>query len=225
MITLPCHLVCDDRENPAVLQPLEKAGAEIARLSAVDYYWRTPIGPGVIQRKSIPDAMTSIKDGTINGEMWAALHEGAAFVYLLLELDQGAIKTTVGNNVMSGHWPTGFGLVSLLNYLDTVQRFGAILHISPDVSLTPLVIAGMMDWSLKAQHAGMYRRGAIEGPKQYGTLLTVPGLSAYRAALLLEKYQSLEEVAGATVSDLASIKGIGASTARKVHAFWREQWR
>lgn len=225
MLILPCHLVCDDRENPVLLKELAAAGAEIARLQAADYFWRTPAGPAVIQRKSIPDAMASIKDGTINSEMWAALHEGAAFVFLLLELDQGAIKTTIGDTVMSGYWPTSFALVSLLNYLVTVQRHGVILHISPDIRLTPLVIASLMNYSLKREHAGMYKHSVTEGPKQYTTLLSVPALSAHRAALLLERYSSLEEVLAASVSELAAIKGIGLNTARKVHAFWREHWQ
>lgn len=215
----------DDREHPVIAQELQQAGACITRLQAVDYCWQTPHGLAVIQRKSLPDAITSIKSGVLDAELYAALSQRAAWVFLLLELEHGQICTGDQNTLIAGGWPTSFHLTGLLNYLASVQRYGVMLHLSPDIRLTARVIAGLQDWTLKPYHSSLAKPPAAIGPQQLMTLMTIPGVSAHRAALLLAWYRTLQEVMQAEVQDLQAIPGIGRATAERLHEYWQAAWR
>lgn len=219
LIPLPFALNVDSSEHPWLCETLVSMGARVERLKAADYRWQINNKLYLVQRKSIIDAIESIESGTLGAQVLASLSQGAAIVFLLLELDQGQFLTTVTDYMKVDGHATHFRMTSLLNYLSSMQRYGAVLHLSPDMSSTPDVIRSLMEYTAKPYHDAIYRptQHLRDDSAQFSTLLTVPQVNRLRGRLLAQEFPTLATVANASEKDLQQIRGVGPATARAIY--------
>lgn len=215
---LPFALDIDSSEHPWLCETLTKMGGRVERLRAADYRWQVGNRLYLVQRKSIIDAINSIKSGTLGAQVLASLGQGATAVFLLLELDQGQFLTTINDYMKADGRATHFQMTSLLNYLSSMQRYGAILHLSPDMGATPNVIRSLMEYTAKPYHDAIYRphQRLRDDSPQFSTLLSVPQVNRMRGHLIAQEFQTLRQVACASENELRQIRGVGPATARAI---------
>ena len=222
-LRLPCELWVDHREHNFLVEEFTRLGAHIGAYQ-VDYHWKTPHGLAVVTRKSLEDARRSIIDGTFGAQVLQCLNQAATWVFVLLELDNGAMGFTVAGTMTDGNRVTGFSINSLLNFLTSQQRLGAYLHLSPDLSMTPWSIVSLMEYTLNPHHTSTYRprKRDPEQPLTLRTLLTVPGIDAVKTRGLSRAFPTIQALANAQIPDLVAVKGVGKSTAARIHHHFRE---
>lgn len=201
-----CVIVADDREPAAAVLPWLRARPEVAltvaRLTVGDYLvedrW-------LIERKTLPDLVASIKDGRLFRQglrLAHARHSGAIILEgraadladcgMRREAIQGAL-VTLG---------LGFGL-PLLRALDAQETAGLLFTIARQARA---FAAGNLP-----RH-GQRPRGKAR--VQSHLLQGLPGIGPARARRLIAHFGSIEAVVGASVAELAAVPGIGAATAR-----------
>jgi len=201
-------IVIDDRElGGGVAEILRaRAGVEvrIERLPLGDYLVDDFL---LVERKTMTDLVESIKDGRLFGQgcrlagadRWAAvILEGTgrdlAECAMRREARQGALITLTVF--------LGIPLLRSLGPEETARLMLYAAHQGRAVATGALARRGR-------RPRGKYR-------VQSRVLQGLPGVGPERAKRLLERFGSLEAVVAASADDLASVQGIGASTAQAI---------
>lgn len=201
-------VVADDRElTGGVVDALERqegVSVAIERLPLGDYLIDDIL---LVERKTLPDLVASIKDGRLF-QQGCRLASSLFRTALILEgtskdLDDSGMR----REAIQG------ALISLTLYL------GIPLLRSRDPSETAqIMLLAARQGRLVA--AGLPRRPGRRPRKkiriQARVLQGLPGVGAERAQRLLERFGSLEAVMRADTDELASVRGIGLTTAEAI---------
>lgn len=207
-ISTPVAIAVDDREVPSgvvdVLRGRGDCSVTIERLPLGDYRLDDAL---LIERKTLPDLVTSIKDGRLFGQgcrlagspLWAALilegtSKDLAGSGMRREAIQGALITLT--------LFLGIPLLRSLNVEETAQLLLFAARQGRTVASGALPRRGR-------RPRGRYR-------VQTRILQGLPGIGPERAKRLLDRFGTVEAVMTAETQELASVRGIGAGTAELI---------
>jgi ERCC4-type nuclease len=213
--TNPLVVVADDREPcPGVVDALRAMpGIEVRveRLPAGDYHVD---GRLLVERKSLRDFAASLVDGRLFKQAVRLARAGSGRVALVLE-GRGAdlAQTGVSREALQG------ALISIsvvlgipvLRALDTEETARLIVYAAGQLRREAAGALPRAGWRPKGKRA-----------RQLYVLQGVPKIGPARAASLLNAFGSIEGVFTADESDLASLPGIGPSTAKAIRWIARE---
>lgn len=204
----PVTVVIDDRESSSgiaeILQQRHGVEVRIQRLSLGDYLVDDVV---LLERKTFPDLVASIKDGRLFGQgcrlagapHWAAVVlEGTSRDLTDCDMRREAIQGA---------------LITLTLFLGI-----PLLRSQHREETARLMLYAARQGRLVATGA-LPRRGRRPRGKsrvQSRVLQGLPGIGPERARRLLERFGSLEAVLTADVEALASVEGIGSSTAKAI---------
>jgi DNA excision repair protein ERCC-4 len=205
----PVHIVVDDRERsggnvPAILAARDDVKMEVARLDVGDYRVERRI---VVERKTAVDFSASLIDGRLFRQA-AALAMTPKRAVLVLE-------------ACGEDWgEAGVRREALQGALITIGVFYAVALLrstGPEETARLLVYLGRQ--SQQAANGGLPRPGyRPKGTRARQIFLVqgLPGVGPERAARLLDRFGSVEAVMTASADALATVKGIGETTAGKM---------
>src|SRR3972149_1124195 len=153
-----------------------------------DYGWYVKGKRSLVQRKHIPgDMLASIQDGRFQRDMQILLEniEQGGRSYLLQEGHWSCDKQGM---ILNPVRPSGWSYEKISELLSTVQEMGIELLISPDISMTALVIISQVRWELKEDHSSLSRRPGLVA--EWGK----PSYASYT----IWSYQGIPGVGGVT---------------------------
>jgi ERCC4-type nuclease len=202
------RIVADDRENAggviAALREREDVALEVRRLDVGDFRVE---GDFVVERKTLRDFAASVVDARLFRQA-AAMAVGARRGVIVLE-SAGATASELG-----------VSRESLQGALITVGVFyGMAVLRSHDAEETARLLVYL------GRQAQRFARGSLARPgyrpkgrraRQLYVLQGLPGIGPGRAESLLNRFGSVENVAKASAEELATVDGIGETTAAKV---------
>lgn len=221
-------VLVDDREqypSPETrVNELRELGvpAKVDRLAAGDYQWAVQFDSTlglffvVVERKSVADFLSSVRDGRINHFLdlsgGGAPHTGT-MRFLLLEGNQFQFAD-FGSNPMSAE--------SLDNALVSLQRLGVVVVRSAGAHATAERIRALRDYTSRADHTTFLRvvRPEPEGiyfnpveKEKVRALMALPGWGEARARAALAHFPTvgavLDAVRARDHKAFADVKGIG----------------
>ena len=176
----------------------------IARLALGDYLIDDSL---LIERKTLPDLVDSIKDGRLFGQGCGLARTGI-WTALILE---GTGKDLAG---------CGMRREAIQGALITLTLFLGIPLLR---SQTPQETARLMLFAARQARTvatgALPRRGRRPRGKyrvQARVLQGLPGIGPERAKRLLDKFGTIEAVMTAAVEELASVRGVGMATAQSI---------
>jgi ERCC4-type nuclease len=204
----PIRIVADDREEAggviAELRARRDVALEVRRLPVGDYLVEERFA---VERKTLADFACSVVDARLFKQA-AALVQGARRAVLVLEgtaADLGA---------------GGASRESLQGALITVSVFyGLAVLRARDAAETARLLVYL------GRQAQRFASGSLPRPgyrpkgkraRQLFVLQGLPGIGPERAARLLERFGSVQAVAAASADDLASVDGLGETTATRI---------
>jgi ERCC4-type nuclease len=204
------RIVVDHRERPsgvpAALAAHPNVHLTIHHLSLGDYRVNDTL---IVERKTLTDFAQSVRDGRLFTQASRLSRVRRARPCLILE----------GTRI--NHWSAALPRSALQGALITVTLvFGlpVLRSSSPEETATLILYA-----------ADQLHRRTINPPKRYGyhpkgtnrqqsyLLQAIPEIGPLKAQRLLANFGSPFGVASATIEDLQTVDGIGASAAAKIH--------
>jgi ERCC4-type nuclease len=202
------RIVADDREIGSgvvdALRRQEGVSVRIERLPLGDYLVD---GALLIERKTLPDLVESIKDGRLFGQGCRLAVSGLRAAMVLEGTGQDLTGSGMRREAIQG------ALISLTLYLGV-----PLLR-----SRHPAETAQLMRFA--AKQGRLVASGTVSRPGrrakrkhlvQSRVLQGLPGVGAERARRLLERFGTLEAVVRADADALASVRGIGQATAEAI---------
>ena len=202
------EIVADDRELPGgvvdVLRHQKEVSLAVRRLALGDYLID---GALLVERKTLPDLVASIKDGRLFGQGFR-LAGSSLRVALILEgtgkdlADCGMRREAIQGALIGLTLYMGIPLLRSRDPGETVQLMLFAARQGRRVA------------SGVAPRPGRRPRGKVR--IQSRVLQGLPGVGSQRARRLLERFGSLEAVMDANVQELASVQGIGKATAEAI---------
>ncbi|OHE89318.1 MAG: hypothetical protein A3G75_00655 [Verrucomicrobia bacterium RIFCSPLOWO2_12_FULL_64_8] len=207
-VPVQVRIVADDRENAggviAELRGRPDVALEVRRLGSGDFVVEERFA---VERKTLADFARSVIDARLFKQA-AALAQGRHRGLLILEgraADQG---------------DGGVSREALQGALVTVSVFyGLAVLRARDAAETARLLVYLGRQAQQFAHGGLHRPGYRPKGKrarQLFVLQGLPGVGPGRAARLLERFGSVQAVAAATATDLATVDGIGGTTAAKI---------
>ena len=208
------NILIDDRERSQpirqALTAMEGVTCEVQRLAMGDFQVD---GRLVFERKTLPDFALSVIDGRLFRQM-GRLAASPLKGVLILEgksstLRQGEIQREA--------------LQGALITTSLVLGIPVLRALSPEETARLMVFAGRQVNRMAA--GGISRSGYRPKGKrkqQLYILQSLPGVGPARAARLLERFGSVQNVLHAGVEDLTAVSGIGADTSRRIRWAVRE---
>lgn len=202
------RVVADDRETAggviAELQGRAEVALEVRRLPVGDFMVEERFA---VERKTLADFAQSVIDARLFKQA-AALAQGTQRGVLILE------------GTASASAELGVSRESMQGALITVSVFyGLAVLRARDAAETARLIVYL------GRQAQRFARGALPRPgyrpkgrraRQLYVLQGLPGVGPERAARLLDRFGSVQAVASASPADLATVDGIGESTAARM---------
>jgi len=202
------HVVADDREQAGgvveALQHLAGVALEVRRLTCGDYRVEDRL---VVERKTLADFARSVVDARLFRQTVAMVRSARRGI-LIIEADGSDLAAT------------GLSRESMQGALITVGVFYglAVLRSSgPGETAQLLLYLGRQ--ALKYAHGGLSRPGYRpkgRRARQLFILQGLPGVGPGRAAGLLDRFGSVQEVAAASAEELDSVPGIGEGIAARI---------
>lgn len=201
------RIVADDRENAggviAELRALADVEVEVRRLPVGDFVVEDRF---TVERKTLTDFALSVVDARLFKQA-AALAQGSRRGVLILEGRRADLRSEMSRESLQGA-------------LITVGVFYGLAVLR---SLDPAETARLLVYL--ARQARRFARGSLPRPgyrpkgrraRQIFMLQGLPGVGPGRATRLLERFGSVQAVAGASADELATVDGIGKTTAAKI---------
>ncbi|MGD8207954.1 MAG: ERCC4 domain-containing protein [Thiohalocapsa sp.] len=206
--TASIRITADDREaGSSVVESLRTAPGvdlRIARLPVGDYLIDDLL---LIERKTLPDLMASIKDGRLFSQALRLVDAAPRVAVLLEGRSRELVVAGMRREAVQG------ALISITVFL------GIPLLRSMDAAES----ARLMLYAARQQRAYAYgalprkgRRPRGKGATQNRILQGLPGVGPERARRLLQRFGSVESVMTAEREQLRSVDGIGESTAKAI---------
>jgi DNA excision repair protein ERCC-4 len=200
------RIVVDEREKKSGIPDLLKAvgiNLEIKTLPIGDYI----VAPEtVVERKSIPDLISSIFDGRLFDQC-DRLREHFAHPVILMEGNVDELEQIVEN-------PFVF--------------YGALSSIAIDFKI-PIVPTPSAAHTAKLLVSMCSRKEITKGPylkkikksdnlqrQQLSVLCSLPGIGEKLATRMLERFGSPSRMLNASLADLAKVEGLGEARAKKI---------
>jgi len=202
------RVIADDREHAGgvigELQKREGVEVEVRRLATGDFVVEKRF---VVERKTLADFSRSLLDGRLFKQVTALVRAG-----------QRAILILEGSSAEFGTLATTRD--SLQGALLTVGVFFGISVLwSRDPAETARLIVYLARQAQRVARGGLSRSGYRpkgRRARQLFVLQGLPGVGPERAARLLDRFGSVQRVATASAEELAGVKGIGPSTAKRM---------
>ena len=202
-------VTADDRElNGGVIDALRaQRGVSVAveRLPLGDYLID---GALLIERKTLPDLVASIKDGRLFAQGCRLASSPLRTALILEGTGQDLVDSEMRREAIQG------ALISLSLYLGI-----ALLRSRGPVETAQLILFAARQGRQAATGITPRpsRRLRTKRRIQARVLQGLPGVGPERARLLLERFGTLEAVMRAEPEELASVRGIGQATAKMIH--------
>ena len=192
-----------------------------------DYGWYVNGKRSLVQRKHIPgDMLASVQDGRFQRDMQILLEniEQGGRSYLLQEGHWSCDKQGM---ILNPVRPSGWSYEKISELLSTVQEMGIELLISPDISMTALVIISQVRWELKEDHSSLSRRPGLVaewGKPSYASYTIwsyqgIPGVGADIAEILFKSASTWEQLVGMSIAEFQELKHFGKKRAERVYNF------
>jgi ERCC4-type nuclease len=204
----PVTIVIDDRESDSgvveILRAREDVEIRIERLSLGDYLVDDFL---LVERKTLPDLIASIKDGRLFGQGCRLAGAGVWAAVVLEGTARDLAECGMRREAIQG------ALITLTLFLGL-----PLLRSQGPEETARLMLYAAHQGRLVATGA-LPRRGRRPRGKyrvQSRVLQGLPGVGPERAKRLLERFGSLEAVMAAGVDELASVQGVGARTAQAI---------
>jgi DNA excision repair protein ERCC-4 len=199
-------IVADDRERDSgVISALSVHGrcdVEIRRMLIGDYLID---GRVLIERKTLPDLLASIKDGRLFRQALRLVEAELRCVIVLEGIGRDLTGTGMRREAVQG------ALITLSLYM------GIPVLRSMGPSETARLLIYIANQSSTYNADGPQRHGRSPRGKrrlQIYILQGFPGIGPRKASQLLERFGTLSGVFNAEVEELCEVKGIGASVLR-----------
>jgi len=200
------RIIVDEREQKSGIPDLLKAvgmGVEMKTLPIGDYI----VAPEtIVERKSIKDLMASVFDGRLYDQC-TRLKENFEHPIVLVEGNVDEIEEITDNPLVF------YGALSRV----TLEFKIPIIH-TPSASHTAKLLVALC--SKKDGPTGPYlkkiKKSSNLETQQLSTLCSLPGIGEKFAVRMLEKFGTPLKVFSATTSELAKVKGLGESRAKKI---------
>jgi ERCC4-type nuclease len=208
------NIVVDDRERSQtirqVLTSMEGVTCRVQRLAIGDFHVD---GRLVFERKTLPDFALSIIDGRLFRQMTRLTASRMKGILVLegksSDLRQGEVqREALQGALITTSLVLGIPVLRALNSEETARL---------------MVYAGRQ--VRRVAGGGLPRSGYRPRGKrkqQLYILQSLPGVGPARAACLLERFGSVQNVLNAGLEDLKAVDGIGATTARNIRWVIRE---
>lgn len=235
----------DDRAGSVEMAPYfeshrSRPTVAIKRLIAGDFCFTGygPAGPAVIgiERKRIKDMLSSIRTGRFSGEQLPKLLDYYEFPYLIVE---GRIRTNITNGVLEEFWgkswlPVQIGsqqfvAQELESFLSTIELHTRVkVHHAYDEHGTiedALALHHYFSkpWEKHHAHVALHTPPEMATIGRAGTVRRVAAalksIGWTRSAVVATRFQSVEDMVGATVKDWVKLDGFGKVLSVKV---WKE---
>jgi len=200
------RIIVDEREKKSGIPDLLKAigiNIEMKTLPIGDYI----VGPEtVVERKSIPDLVSSIFDGRLFDQC-SRLKEHFQNPIILIEGNVDDIESITENPLVF------YGAVSSI----AIDFKIPIIH-TPDATHTSKLLVSLS--SRKESTQGPFlkkiRKSNNLQQQQLSALCSLPGVGEKTAKRMLAKFGSPVKVFTASLAELSKIEGLGAARAKKI---------
>lgn len=200
------RIIVDERERKSGIPELLRSiglNLELKSLPVGDYI----VGPEtVVERKSIPDLMSSVFDGRLFDQC-ARLKEHFQFPIVLMEGNVDEIEEIIDNPLIF---------------------YGAVSKVALDFKI-PIIPTPNAKHTAKLLISLCTKKEASKGPflkkirkstdvqrQQLSVLCSLPGVGEKLAIRMLEKFGSPLKVLSSTTSDLGKVEGLGKTRAEKI---------
>ena len=208
------NILIDDRERSQsirqALAAMEGVTCEVQRLTMGDFQVD---GRLVFERKTLPDFALSVIDGRLFRQMTRLAASPFKGVLILegksRDLRQGEIQREA--------------LQGTLITTSIILGIPVLRALSPEETTRLMVYAGRQVSRMAT--GGLPRSGSRPKGRrrqQLYILQSLPGVGPARAARLLERFGSVQNVLNAGLEDLTAVDGVGAHTARNIRRVIRE---
>ncbi len=208
------NVAIDDRERSA---DVSKALAQMANVTVRTR--RLPLGDYevegglLVERKTLPDLAVSVIDGRLFRQMTRLAMSPLKGVLILEGRSRDLYGTGIRREALQGALITTSLILGIpvLRSLDPCETAQLIIFAARQVKF--------------AAAGGLYRSGYRPKGKrrrQLYILQSLPGVGPARAARLLDRFGSVQNVLNASVDSIADVEGIGPETARGIQQIVRE---
>ncbi len=202
----------DDRERAGgvvdALAAYPQVVVAVGRLPLGDY---RPGGGVVVERKTAPDLVLSIRDQRLFDQA-ARLRTGAARPVIILEGDPLAVRTGMHKN----------GVLGALTWLTTIQGIPLLPSTGPARTAEFLVtIARQQQQGWRAPTGVVKPKAPTLREQQLAVLAAFPAVGPVLAARLLDHFGNLRAVLDADAPALRAVPGVGDATAAGIAALLR----
>lgn len=202
--------VVDTREPSIIKDRLLELGWVSQALYTADYMFHTVNYKSVgIERKSIPDLMSSLGDRL--SEQLYKMTEHFDVCILLLEGSWQCAREQV--LVVKGIESYGWSVV--WNYLQTWQDKGLTLQLTVDEGHTIKRLNELYSYYQKSSHTGGINRSIVGDPRLLA--FQCGGIGPKIGYELLKKFGSIKAVANANVEEYLEVEKIGRSRAQRLY--------
>jgi ERCC4-type nuclease len=202
------RIVADDREResgiPCILDGFPDVELAVSRLPLGDYLVDDKL---LFERKTLQDLIHSIKDGRLFSQ--AARLAASDF--------QAIIILEGTSSDISGSKMRREAIQGALIHVSVVLGIPLLRSISPQE--TASLIVGTVRQVNNVANGMVTRHGTSPKGKRRRQLLILqglPGIGKKRSKLLLEKFETIENVVEATYEELRAIDGIGDNIADEI---------
>jgi ERCC4-type nuclease len=204
----PIEVVVDDRESrggvAAVLAARDDVVLRVERLPLGDYRIE---GRLLVERKTLPDLVQSISDGRLFTQGCRLADAGVWTAVILEGTGRDLADSGMRREAIQG------ALITLTLYLGVPLLRAR----GPEESARLMLYAARQGRALATRPlARIGRQPRTKLSVQTRVLQGLPGIGPERARRLLERFGDLEAVMAAGVTELASVRGIGRSTAQAI---------
>ena len=200
------RMVVDERERKSGIPDLLKevgVKVELKNLPIGDYIVASET---VVERKSIPDFISSVFDGRLFDQC-NRLKEHYENPAIIVEGNIDEIDEITENPLVF------YGAIS-----SVVLDFKIPIIPTPNASSTAKLLVAMCarQGNMKGPFLKKIRKSGDLNTQQLSVLCSLPGVGEKLATRMLEKFGSPNNSLNASVADLSKIKGMGDSRAQKI---------
>lgn len=194
------EILVGSAERDVPLQQLGRVSAAVEQAGA-DVMWRVPnIGWCAIQRKAIPDLLSSM-GGRLTEEL-AKMRTIPGIVHCWLVIE-GQLRFTTTGMLMGQYGSRNITQAAIENLENSVQLNGVWVKRTDSIGHTVNWIMQTVAWSMKPEHRSLQTYAKTQMPKssKWGTaesdewmirlLSSFPGMSVVRAKALRERAKEL----------------------------------
>lgn len=215
------HVIVDDREQGsqalAALRRLEEVDIRVERLPLGDYLWNRRV---LFERKTLIDLATSLKDGRLLQQAVRLASSRMRGVMIL----EGTSRDLAGSNIRREALQGALVTMTVLFGIPLLRARDA----EESVRLMWYTARQLRTFNDASSREAYPRPLPVRRPKgkrkvQLYLLQGFPGIGPRRARRLLERFGSVEAVLTASTEELASVTGIGRTTADAIRWAVSEQ--